>query len=153
MVEVPHDWQAYARLQQQLAKSNTVDSWTWGLEAGLDYLLQPSIEPTKVDAVVSSAARKHRHRVASLRRVHADISHAILQDSRAGEENPTLRVIEIQQMGTVIADHVREGDWRVLTALTAGEDYAVIAGREHTSSGALRVRVSRLRAKLALLAA
>src|SRR5262245_42666425 len=67
-MDLPQPWGAYARIQGQLDSLDTVDDRAWGLEAGLNRLLD-GIPPETTDRVIRSESRKERYR-ARLRRVN-----------------------------------------------------------------------------------
>lgn len=61
MADIPQEWRAYASKQAELDRRSSVDAMTWGLEAGLDGLLDGSSAPDTVDRIVATAARRSRY--------------------------------------------------------------------------------------------
>jgi DNA-directed RNA polymerase specialized sigma24 family protein len=133
-------WGVYVRLQQKLARRRQVDDYTWGLEAGLNRMLDGSASPENVERAVGSESRKERHR-ATLHRanttdhdgiVDADLSAAVDARDALGH----------------IRRSVGSGDWILLRALGEGFDYKDIAGVLKVGPGTLRSRALRLRRAL-----
>lgn len=61
MADIPQDWRAYASKQAELDRRSYVNPKTWGLEAGLDALLDGTSAPNTVDRTIASAARRSRY--------------------------------------------------------------------------------------------
>lgn len=61
MADIPGEWRAYALKQAELDRRSFVDAKAWGLEAGLNQLLDSSITSDAVDRTVASAARRSRY--------------------------------------------------------------------------------------------
>ena len=61
MADIPQEWRAYASKQFELGRRSSVDSTMWGLEAGLDELLNGSSAPDTVDRTIANAARRSRY--------------------------------------------------------------------------------------------
>lgn len=66
MADVPQEWRAYASKQSDLDRRSSVDAQSWGLEVGLDGLLDGSATPDTVDRTIASAARRSRYAQALL---------------------------------------------------------------------------------------
>lgn len=66
MADIPQVWRAYASKQAELDRRSSVDPKTWGLEAGLDGLLDGSSTSETVERTVASAARRSRYAQALL---------------------------------------------------------------------------------------
>ena len=68
MAELPQEWSAYARLQKQLDNKSAVDDTAWGLEAGLNRLVEgrgpdrASVDEEAVTRAVSNSIRRERYR-------------------------------------------------------------------------------------------
>lgn len=137
MTGLPHPWAAYARLQEELDKSN-VSGRSWGLEAALNQLLaQPQELPTATDCerVVQNASRQERHR-ARLRRVWTNP-----EAPSPGLES----MVDARRRLRLVQARVTGQNWAVLSALGEGYDYGEIAAGSGIAEGALRARVCRLR--------
>lgn len=137
-----HSWDAYARLQAELARRPRVDDYSWGLEGGLDRLLlsasdQPNEE--EVDRAVRSENRRTRHR-ARLRRVYLVRDLGVFDPTGALTARHDLQAVEAQ---------VEDDDWTLLREIGEGRAYGEIAADWGVSEGQLRVRVLRLRRELA----
>lgn len=142
MADLPHPWGVYARLQAMLARRYQADDQSWGLDAGLDRLLTAQNKPPgeeEADRAVRSENRRERYR-AQLRRVHL-----VLEDRMADPEEVVAarRALRAAQM------MVSHEDWALLCAVGEGHEYAEIAAAQGVSVGQLRIRVLRLRRRLA----
>ena len=75
MAEIPHEWRAYASKQAELSNRSSVDSHSWGLEAGLNGLLDGTASPSEVDTTIASASRQSRYAAALIAKyVRKDVS-------------------------------------------------------------------------------
>ena len=135
-------WDSYLALQTKLKDSTTVDDMSWGREAALDRILaSDALVAEEIERAVHSESRKERYR-ARLRRQHLSSK----EDRIDGEA-----VVKARQHLWIVRDRVTDEDWALLSAVGAGSAYseiAVAAGTAAASSGALRVRVQRLRQRL-----
>lgn len=61
MADIPQDWRAYASKQAELNSRQSADATAWGLEAGLDGLLDSTATPDTVDRIIANAARRSRY--------------------------------------------------------------------------------------------
>lgn len=149
MADLPHAWRVYARIQQQLSNCAALSQRAWGLEAALNELLsyQPQLSESELSRTIASAERRHRYRHAQLQR-YAEQDH-----EEASLADPIAEALDADQILQRIRGAVADPDWLVLNALAEGESYKVLADELGTSSGALRVRISRARKQLAGLAA
>ena len=140
-MNLPPPWDKYLQRQRKLFKSNIVDGTSWGREAQLNRILasdpaceQPSAE--ELDRAARSEARRERHR-ARLRRLYiprAEFEH---------EERE--RVLQVREDLRTAKARATGEEWALLRAVGDGSTYAEIATEVGASSGALRVRVLRLR--------
>jgi len=135
MVELPHPWGAYARLQEQLDRRDQVDDLAWGLEAGLNRLLE-SLPPNEIDHTVQSAGRKERYH-AALRRANLT-----LEDGTGGSDPDG--ALDARDVLDDLQARVTPMEWGLLRAIGEGHEYSELAVGEATP-GALRARVFRLR--------
>lgn len=148
MVDLPDQWRAYARLQLELARTSRVNGQSWGGEAALTRLLtshQDNQAPSDeyVSRAVATARRRERHR-GVLRLVHSC-------EERLSP-SPEDEFITKSSL-TAIASQVTEEEWSILSKLADGRDYTAIAASLTGSTvGGLRVRVTRLRKRLAKVA-
>ena len=138
MGKIPNEWAAYAALQAQCSASNNVNV-EHALDAGMNAFLQ-RMEPEVIVKAAAAGARRERYR-ASLRRQYLS-SDIVANDHDALAARSCLRLLQAR---------VSKLDWRVATGLGQGFDYADIANVEGISPGALRVRISRMRAQNAEL--
>lgn len=75
MVDIPQEWRAYASKQAELLHRSDVDPKAWGLEAGLDGLLDGSSTPNTVDRTIASVSRRSRYAQALLaKHMRIDVS-------------------------------------------------------------------------------
>ena len=137
MAELPHPWGAYLRLQSRLDRSSCLNDHNRALEAGLDGILEAVtinavFADTDVARAVASEARRERHR-AQLRRRYLSPNEPTIDPNGLVEARSALRLIQRA---------VTASDLTLLTQVAAGQEYGELGSR-------LRVRVSRLRKKLA----
>jgi hypothetical protein len=137
MAELPHPWGAYLRLQSQLKEHTCIDDLNWGLEAGLNSIVNTPkvavascVSDGAITRAVASEARRERHH-AHLRRKH-------LVQSEAGHD--PRQMLEARSNLRAIQSLVSASDWDLLVALGEGREY-----QELGAPGRLRVRVLRLR--------
>jgi hypothetical protein len=140
MAELPHPWGAYLRLQERLDQSGRLDDHNRALEAGLNSIVEAVATNTVatdayVARVVASEARRERYR-AALRRRYLSVDEPRIDPNPLIEARSALRLIQ----STVTAP-----EFALLTHVAAGYEYG-------GSGGKLRVRVSRLRKRLAEVA-
>jgi DNA-binding NarL/FixJ family response regulator len=137
MSKLPPPWDYYLNVQAKLRKSTTVDDSSWGLEAALDRLLAAgaTASPEAIERTARSESRRERHR-ARLRRQHRPREEEAVDGKAQVRARQHLRIIK---------GSVSEDDWMLLRDLGAGCSYHEIAATAGTSTGALRVRVHRLR--------
>lgn len=146
MANLPHPWDAYARLQNSLGREHRLSDRSWGIEAGMAYILGGASTslPTQPEIyqVVATSRRRERHH--SSRRAsmpeHFTTPHP---DSYLQARNEL----------AVIRGRLSDRNWKLLTTAGSGVNYKEIARRLSTSQGNLRVQVLRLRRELALLVA
>jgi DNA-directed RNA polymerase specialized sigma24 family protein len=137
----PHSWSAYARLQETLERRRRVDEYAWGLEAGLNRVLDGVCSAEDLERAVRSGARKHRHRASLLRLVCAVGEHETSANDPAAALDARAVLSHIQRS-------VAHADWVLLRALAEGYGYRHIARALDVSPGALRARTLRLRRAL-----
>ena len=62
MTVIPHQWRAYYARQAELDQRGYSNSTTWGIEAGLNLLLDhPSWAPERVTRAIAAGARRSRY--------------------------------------------------------------------------------------------
>lgn len=141
--EVAESWRMYAQLQAELSNTKQLSDRSWGLEAGLDAILDgiagrgvPSVPP---DKAVASAGRRERHR-ARLRRVHA----ARLEPS--GADGPDRIYARMQ-----LADCRRAlpgKKWLMACHMAVGSDQRDVAKLLGKTVGNVRTDMTRIRKAL-----
>ena len=142
----PHPWDVYEPLQAEL-RSTYMDSEYWGLEELANKVLDPATMKSSANAdtrkrMRAAAARRERHR-GHLR--HLRVIQAVAAPIDADAE---CKALEVREAIEYIRAEVTADDWALLKAVAVGRSYAQLARERGVSSGSLRVRVSRLRAKL-----
>lgn len=156
MADIPHSWEAYARLQQELSSTCCV-AVADALEEALNVVLQPDFRPDAVSKadlsrVAESAARRTRHRKHLLRRAAPPSQPACPLDTVEPEEGVAAAASsslddevharrELARLKAVL----RSPDWDLLTGVAAGATYEELAAEHVATTAALRSRVSRLR--------
>lgn len=139
---LPHPWDAYARLQQELSKNPNITNRSWGLEEAMNLVLAASAgevpTPQEIDRAVAAASRRERHRAQLRARLIEPFEE--LADTEAGlHAQKSLRDLESQ---------MKAEDWAVLHAIGKGVDYDELAAAHRCSPARLRTRVSRIRKTL-----
>lgn len=143
MADLPHPWGAYARLQSKLLHSRHIDDRSWGTEAALNrILISPDSKPLTVDEIARTAAseRRRERRRARLRLVYVAADDA----SHHPEDAPAAR-----HELFIARSKVTKRGWTLLCQVAAGYDYVELAAARGKTPGCLRVRVLRLRRRLA----
>lgn len=138
MAELPLPWRAYAALQSNLDTRLSVDPTSWGLEAGLNHLLDGEALRTDgadVDRIVANAARRDRH-ARSLQAKHIIIGTEVHEDAGQIEARSTLALLHRQ---------IPQEKLDLLVELASGADTAQVAASRGVPVGALRTRAARLR--------
>jgi DNA-directed RNA polymerase specialized sigma24 family protein len=148
MANSDYAWLRYAELQQRSRKSQNFNDYTWGIESALNFLLNavdtgtvPS-NPADLDAAlnraIASGARLCRSRSATLKKWV--LPSELISTHAAAEANIELARIE---------GAFKEADGEILMDAGLGYTDREIADRHSSTPGAVRVRLSRLRLKLA----
>jgi hypothetical protein len=142
MAGLPHLWDAYASCQAKLSKRNSVDDFSWGLEEGLNQLLEAegranALRGEAVDRTVASAARRARYARSLIVKY--------LMPASAYAEDAVARV-EARSELEFLQNRMREPDLRLLIAVASGEERAKLAEIQGVSDVALRARIVRARA-------
>jgi hypothetical protein len=138
-------WSFYFALQAKLMKSDKIDDASWGYEVALHRILSsdPACDPAfsndDIDRWVQSEGRRARSR-AKLRRLHM----AGLEDVDGATERALQARHELRAVRKLVSDE----EWMLLWARSEGSGYAEMAASTGKTSGALRVRILRLRHKL-----
>jgi hypothetical protein len=138
MADVPHPWDAYARLQAELSQSRCVANRTWATEAGLNRILESDPEknpPThdEIDRAVASCERRERHR-ARLQLLYPDHTESACVPEAMLDARQDLRFLRSQ---------VRLDDWTLLCEVAIGREYEVIAVVRNTTANGLRRDLAR----------
>jgi DNA-directed RNA polymerase specialized sigma24 family protein len=142
MAELPHPWDAYRRLQDELHLTNAVTTESWGLEAALDGIAAAvengeAITTDDVRLFRETASRRERRHLVLIGKL------APLVSAASQAEGPLAAVALAKVKASLPAR-----EWQLLSDVGAGWSYAEIARREGRRAGALRVRVQRMRAQL-----
>jgi hypothetical protein len=143
MTDLPEHWRAYARLQEKLDRRQQVDDYAWGLEDGLNRLLEEeSRNIGEIDRAVRSGSRRERYQQ-RLRRIYLAVEEPV--------GNP-VDTVDARRRLRLVKKAVTPEDWSLLNARGEGYDYEEIATSKKMSAGTLRARVHRLRRTLVALA-
>ena len=140
---LPHPWSTYADLQASLENTNRITSYTWGQESALNKILDAerrcrTATPQEIMKSSSTGARRERSRSLLRRQHHREFSFRPIDVGRMLEARIVLMQIEAA---------IEPSDWTLLLAVS---DQMGERGKPRTS-GAIRVKVCRLRKKLRLL--
>jgi hypothetical protein len=148
MPNCDYAWGRYEELQKRTMDSLHVNNYSWGIERALGFLLKAietgmvESEPAALDEVIqrsiSSGARLQRSRSLALKTWGPRPQS--MSTSGLAEAN-----IELVRIAGVAKDR----DQEILMEAAYGYTDREIAGRHASTPGAIRVRLSRLRLKLA----
>jgi hypothetical protein len=141
MLDIPHPWGEYARLQARMSRNSTIDSYSWGTEEEMNLFLDDPSGFTAADAgrvqrFRDVTARRERFR-AKLRKVHeAELAPVPVDPIPHLEARDKLATLE---------SWVTPGQWALAMAVAQGFDYAEISLKQAISVGAARAQLCRLR--------
>jgi len=140
MAEIPLYWRDYAAHQSNLNSRTSVDATSWGVEVGLNYLLEgDSMRADAVDAdvdhVIASAARRDRY-ARSLLAKHVIIGTEVHDGAGQLEAKLSLALLQRQMPSDKLS---------LLIEMAAGTELSHLARRHHVAAGTLRTRVARAR--------
>lgn len=143
MADLPHPWRAYACLQSELSDRSKLDAYTWGVEAGLDrYVLADHDDaPPPIEIARARAAATRRERSRARWRA-LGLAPTLI---KAYEPEPGL--VARSELGAVQSRTTAE-EWGLLNRVARGDEYADMARIDGASAAALRVTVTRTRARL-----
>jgi hypothetical protein len=141
MPNVPPDWDAYLRLQQQLDRKSIIDQSTWGLEAGLNLALRGLSAEDDLDRAIRSACRRERHR-ARLRLVY-------LEKAEPVSSPVSVDALDARRSLGRLRLKVGAKNFQLICRVAEGHDYRSLSAALGDTPGALRARVFRLRRDLA----
>ncbi|PUB13719.1 hypothetical protein [Yoonia sediminilitoris] len=135
------DWAEYARAQDELKKSTTVNDRHWGLEAALGNALTDiesgkHIDRSDTERRIQSGARKNRHR-ARLLRLQPLTWQPDIVDPTANYETSSELVFLCTAMGG--------DDYNLMKNVAGGATYGELSGIMNAETSAIRKRVSRIR--------
>jgi len=144
-----YPWAYYADLQDRSRKFARLTPFWWGMEVGMAYLLNAIATETvpadprqlvaTLNRTIASAARLHRGRAAALS-YHRPIDDPPSVDNTAAEAR-----IELMRIVRLVSTN----DGLLLVGAGLGYTDREIAQRHGSTPGAIRVRISRLRLKIA----
>lgn len=146
MADLPHPWNMYERLQNSLRHQHCVGDRSWGTEAGMAHILNApasfSLTQHEIKQVVANDRRRERR--LHCRRV--PMPEDVATPHPEGALHARHALLAIQR-------NVSDPNWQLLNALAIGTDYKEIARITRARSGALRIKVLRLRKVLLNLVA
>ncbi|MEJ0025938.1 MAG: hypothetical protein WDN01_07915 [Rhizomicrobium sp.] len=149
MTDSVYPWPYYADLQQRSRKLSRISDYWWGMESALAYLLaaiaagtvpaNPEDLVVTLNRTIASGARLHRSRAAALAELAPLAEPAPSGDGAAEARVELARIVRL----------VSSRDEQLLVDVGLGHTDREIADRRGSTSGAVRVRLSRLRLRLA----
>lgn len=144
-----YPWPYYADLQHRIEKVSRLGDFYWGLECALAYLLDaiatntvpanPDDLVTILNRTIASGSRRHRSQTTALNEFALAPQPASTDDIAAETRLEIARIVRL----------VSSRDVDVLIDAGLGYSDREIAERRDATPGAIRVRLSRLRLKLA----
>ena len=144
-------WPFYADLQELCDKLTQITGYTWGIERALCFLVDaiatrtvpsdPDELVTALNRTIASEARLTRSHAAALRKCSP-----ILETASA--EHPAAEArLELTRIIRLVSNN--DADANVIADAALGYVDHEIAARRNSTPGAVRVRLSRIRLKLA----
>lgn len=147
MADFPFPWSVYAEHQTKAARCGRITDRSWGIENGLTNFLaavESNSAPTEqdefrrdVDRAISTGSWVERNR-ARLRRKY------LRPDQDTHADRRMLAHIRLRE----IRGRVSAAEWGLLMAAAAGLGCHEVAATSAVTAGAVRVQLSRLRARL-----
>jgi hypothetical protein len=139
-------WSEYARIQTAADRNAIIDSYSWGVEAKLNRLLNKPCAFTPADTihlkqVGSTAARLERSRNQQLSMYQGDL---------VSEVPDTVAQLVARDALRQIQTTIKPSHWEACLALDAGLDYSEIGMQLSISAGAARAQTFRLRKQFAV---
>ena len=147
MSDSDYAWLRYADLQQRSEKIQKLNDYAWGIESGLNYLLN-GIETGTVPANSAGIDAALNRAIASGARLRRSHSLALKKWVLPAESMSTNAAAEANIELARIGSAVKEADEKILFDAGFGYTDREIANRHASTPGAIRVRLSRLRLKL-----
>lgn len=138
MADIPLPWRAYAAHQSNLNSRTSVDATSWGIEGGLNYLLEGDnlrADAVNIDRVIANAARRDRYARSLLAK------HIMIR----AEVNDTAGQIEARSSLLALQRQMQPDKLDILVELATGTEPTHLAARHRIAVGALRTRVARAR--------
>ena len=137
MADIPLSWQAYAALQYDLDTRTSADAFAWGMEEGLNRLLDGEAfsQAGQVDNIVANAARRDRYGRALLAK-YIIIGNEVHDGSGQTEARSSLAVLQRR----MAADKLD-----LLVELASGIEPKHVAARRSVAVSTLRTRIARAR--------
>ena len=145
MRDIPESWRPYARLQASTSRNRRVDVQGWGLEAGLEYLLDvqasnPSTSKKTLSierAIANGRAReRYRHRLRA----------RFLTEAATVDPAP---ILDHRQQLRKLFLGLNDTERQILSATAMGYDSEEISNILAVKPATVRKRIDRLRSRLA----
>jgi hypothetical protein len=137
MAESPR-WDAYASRQRQLSKRTTVDDLAWGLEAGLNELLDEAPQFDEADLALTSANERRRIRYRRSLLIRYSVHQPTSTEPLAG--------LEARSDLEALKRRLSRSQSTLLIAIGSGTSSAELAAQARITDQAIRTRVTRARA-------
>lgn len=148
MPDNDYAWLRYTDLQERSEKAHYLNDYAWGIESALNYLLNaietgtvpsnPAVIDAALNRAIASGARLRRSRSLALKKW-------VLPAESMSTNGAAEARIELARIGSAVS----EADEKILLDTGLGYTDREIANRQASTPGAIRVRLSRLRHKLA----
>jgi hypothetical protein len=145
-------WAAYLRLQNAISRHPKIDDYSYGLEAGLDRLIELQSDEAKspfdIETETSRAVATGRRAANRRRHLNAQANHQTEDELRLSIDTPAETALDArQQLRRVF--QVGKIECLILYAAGVGHDSATIASHLKVKPAALRQRLARLRERIA----
>lgn len=145
MRDIPKSWRPYARLQASTSRNRRIDVQGWGLEAGLDYLLDiqasnllTSEKNLTIERAIANGRARERHRLWLRAR--------FLTEEEAVDPEPNFD--HRQQLHKLFLG-LNDTERQIMSATAVGYDSEEISLILAMKPATVRKRIDRLRSRLA----
>lgn len=137
MVTLPPEWEAYARLQGQVARSCKADTRVEAIEAAMNKMLEGDnrLDEQAATTAAKTAARRERHR-------------AVLRQRYLPHEEPATNLvpdIEARSLCAQVKNVLTPTDWSMMASVAAGHSQREVASLFGCTPTAIGVRIFRVR--------
>jgi hypothetical protein len=146
--EIPHEWEAVARLQLEVKQSRAINPRTQSSEETLDALIEDIARGSHNDNAGARTLSLGSNRAAKYRRRLALVDDQV---DPVDASAPPVDIVDllgwaegVKQLRTLLPPE----DWAILAELAEEVSYGDVAAKLGSTEGALKVRASRIRSRI-----